>query len=104
MWKQLVSLIAIVFITVNLAAQVCTNVGRPPESAFPVCGDVSYTQTTVPICGNTSIPVPCFDGASYQNKNPFWYKISCYSTGTIGFVITPNDANDDYDWQLFDAT
>lgn len=104
MWKQVIAFIIIAFLAEDLAAQTCTNIGQTPESAFPVCGNESFSQTTVPICGNKTIPVPCFDGASYQNKNPFWYKFSCYVTGTIGFVIIPNDANDDYDWQLFDAT
>src|SRR5258708_31657744 len=104
MWKQVISIIIIFFLAEYLAAQTCTNVGQTPESAFPVCGNEAFSQSNVPICGNITVPVPCFDGASYQNKNPFWYKFTCYVTGTIGFVITPNDANDDYDWQLFDAT
>jgi gliding motility-associated-like protein len=104
MWKQVISIIIIIFLAENLAAQTCTNVGQTPESAFPVCGNEAFTQSNVPVCGNLNVPVPCFDGASYQNKNPFWYKFTCYATGTIGFTITPNDGNDDYDWQLFDAT
>jgi hypothetical protein len=27
-----------------------------------------------------------------------------YQTGTLGFVIEPLAANEDYDWQLFDVT
>src|SRR5258706_9522500 len=104
MWKQVISIIIIIFLAENLAAQTCVNIGQTPESAFPVCGNEAFSQTNVPICGTLNVPVPCFDGASYQNKNPFWYKFTCYTTGTIGFVITPSDANDDYDWQLFDAT
>ncbi len=36
--------------------------------------------------------------------NPFWYKFTCFSSGTLGFLLTPVDLNDDYDWQLFDIT
>jgi gliding motility-associated-like protein len=104
MWKWITSLITIIFLSGNSVAQTCINPGQTPVSAFPVCGNEAFSQTNVPICGNLNVPVPCFDGASYQNKNPFWYKFTCYATGTIGFVITPNDPNDDYDWQLFDAT
>jgi gliding motility-associated-like protein len=104
MWKQVIIIIIIIFLAENLVAQTCTNTGQTPESAFPVCGNEAFIQTTVPICGNITVPVPCSDGASYQNKNPFWYKFTCYATGTIGFTITPNDGTDDYDWQLFDAT
>src|SRR5215208_2074660 len=104
MWKQVISVIIIVFLIKNSAAQTCVNAGQTPESAFPVCGNEAFDQSTVPICGNLIVPVPCSDGASYQNKNPFWYKFTCYVTGTIGFTISPYDGNDDYDWQLFDAT
>src|SRR5690606_8553290 len=33
-----------------------------------------------------------------------WYKFTCFTAGTLGFVITPMDLADDYDWQLFDIT
>jgi gliding motility-associated-like protein len=42
--------------------------------------------------------------ASYQNKNPYFYKFTCYASGTLGFLITPLAANEDYDWQLWDIT
>ncbi len=43
-------------------------------------------------------------GATYENKNPFFYKFTCYTAGTLGFLITPLAANEDYDWQLYDIT
>jgi len=104
MWKQITNGLITILFAANSIAQTCTNPGQTPVSAFPVCGNEAFAQSNVPLCGNLNVPVPCFDGASYQNKNPFWYKFTCYVTGTIGFVITPTDANDDYDWQLFDAT
>lgn len=84
----------------------CTTLGQNPETAFPVCGTTSFSQTTVPICSTNDLVVPgCSgDGADYENKNPFWYKFTCYGSGTLGFVITPNDDNNDYDWQLYDIT
>lgn len=30
--------------------------------------------------------------------------MGCFSSGTLGFVITPDIANDNYNWQLFDIT
>jgi gliding motility-associated-like protein len=86
------------------SAQNCSNIGQTPASAFPVCGTAVFSQSNVPICGNTDIPVPCNDGALYQDKNPFWYKFTCYTAGSLGFIIKPNVASDDYDWQLFDVT
>ncbi|RYG04210.1 MAG: T9SS type B sorting domain-containing protein, partial [Chitinophagaceae bacterium] len=34
----------------------------------------------------------------------YWYKFTCFESGTLGFLITPENLNDDYDWQLFDIT
>lgn len=84
----------------------CVTLGQTPPTAFPVCGTTTFHQTTVPICSTNDLWVPgCTgDGALYANKNPFWYKFTCYQTGTLGFVITPNASDDDYDWQLYDVT
>ena len=88
----------------NMFAQNCTTIGQNPTSAIIICGTGDYSESSVPLCGNTSIPTPCTDGAAHQNKNPFWFRFACYSAGTIGFLITPYDPNDDYNWQLFDIT
>ncbi len=87
-------------------AQQCNTIGQTPSSAFPVCGVDTFVQTKVPICSGNTIPVPgCeSDGVSYTDKNPYWYKFTCFTSGTLGFLITPNDMGDDYDWELFDIT
>lgn len=88
-------------------AQECTSPGQTPSTAFPVCGTTVFKQTNVPICGSHDLYVPgCTgtDGALYANKNPYWYKFTCFTSGTLGFEITPNDVSDDYDWQLYDVT
>jgi gliding motility-associated-like protein len=72
-----------------------------------VCGTSTFQQNNVPICSSADLYVPGCTGsgnALYQNKNPFWYKFTCYTSGTLGFVITPNNLGDDYDWQLYDIT
>lgn len=86
--------------------QACNNLGQNPSSAFPVCGTSVFTQNTVPLCSGQPVPGPCngVGGVTLTDINPYWYKFTCYSSGSLGFVITPNDLNDDYDWQLFDVT
>ena len=81
----------------------CTTLGQTPSTAFPVCGSNVFSQAVVPICGNTPVPGAC-TGVIITDKNPFWYKFKCYSSGTLGFLITPLNLADDYDWQLFDVT
>lgn len=84
----------------------CTVLGQTPATAFPLCTKDTFVQTTVPICTNSKVIVRGCEGTNsdYEDKNPFWYKFTCYQTGTLGFLITPNDLNDDYDWQLYDVT
>ncbi len=87
------------------AQTVCTEIGQNPESSFPVCGNSVFSQTSVPLCGGRPIPVmPCGGDAPYTDVNPFWYKFTCFKTGTLGFSIVPINRGDDYDWQLFDVT
>lgn len=103
--KHIFFLILSLFFSSLGFTQVCTTLGQTPASAFPVCGTTNFHQQTVPICGLTPLFVPgCTDGANYMDTNPFWYKFTCYQSGTLGFLITPNDPNDDYDWQLYDIT
>ena len=84
--------------------QGCTTLGQNPATAFPVCGTRVFTQNTVPICLNPTLPVPGCDASVNYGKNPFWYRFTCFTTGTLGFVINPADVNEDYDWQLYDIT
>jgi gliding motility-associated-like protein len=84
-------------------SQACTTLGQNASTAFPVCGIDTFSQSTVPYCGGRAIPGNCSaDGVA--DANPFWYKFKCFKAGTLGFLITPNDLNDDYDWEIFDIT
>ncbi|WP_242696170.1 gliding motility-associated C-terminal domain-containing protein [Longitalea luteola] len=99
-------LLILMFMCSRLLAQNCTTLGQTPSTAFPVCGLNTFAQSNVPICSSHNLTVPgCTgDGAAYADKNPFWYRFTCYQTGTLGFLVTPNNANDDYDWMLYDIT
>lgn len=89
----------------RISAQACTQLGQTPQSAFPICGTKALKQASVPLCAGRSIPLPsCNSNTDYRDVNPYWYKFTCYETGTLGFTITPNDLSDDYDWQIFDVT
>lgn len=96
-------LLTLVLLSLFSFAQDCTTLGQNPGTAFPVCGTAKFIQKEVPTCGNRAIPGPCGDMA-YTDKNPFWYKFTAFTDGTLGFIITPNNLSSDYDWQLFDIT
>ncbi len=84
--------------------QFCTALGQNPTTAFPVCGKTVFQQSSVAICGTRTLPTLCNDNTPYTDKNPYWYKFTCYTAGKLGFLISPTDITDDYDWQLFDVT
>lgn len=83
----------------------CTTLGQTPETAFPICGNTTFQQTTVPLCStHSNVVVPgCSAQGGYPDANPFWYKFTCYAAGTLAFLINPIN-NDDYDWELYDIT
>src|SRR5690348_1871272 len=102
----LTAICLLVFGSVTLG-QNCTTAGQTPSTAFPVCGTSIFQQNTVPICVSHKLTVPGCSGsggANYQDKNPYWYKFTAYQSGTLGFLISPIDQGDDYDWQLYDIT
>lgn len=102
--KLFLVVLCIVFYS-YLAAQSCTAPGQNPSTAFPVCGTSTFTQASVPICGGRPMPYKgCGANSGLTDINPFWYKFTCFQAGTLGFLITPNDLGDDYDWELYDIT
>jgi gliding motility-associated-like protein len=92
----------------SLRAQIlgpgCTVLGQTPATAFPVCGSNTFVQDSVPICNDGSVTVPSCTGVNYTAINPYWYKFTCFKSGTLGLLISPKNAGDDYDWQLWDVT
>lgn len=100
---KILFVIAICFFTKTVVAQTCTGLGQTPATAFPVCGTSTFSQNSVPKCGGTLLPVHCTADA-VSDVNPYWYKFACFASGTLAFLITPKNINDDYDWQLFDVT
>jgi hypothetical protein len=104
--KLSIFVIILLLILGKLHAQVsnCSLLGQNPETAFPVCGTSVFQQDTVPLCGGRQVATLCIDDTLYTDKNPFWYKFTCFQSGKLVFFITPNTITEDYDWQIFDVT
>ena len=104
--KKILFVFPLILLTLITRAQTCNAPGQTPSTAFPVCGTKVFNQKEVPICRTASLVVPGCSGstADYGDRNPYWYKFTCYEAGTLGFLITPKDLGDDYDWQLYDIT
>jgi gliding motility-associated-like protein len=83
-------------------AQAFPQRGQQPATAFPVCGEDTFRQSKIPFGANGAIDyAACHKPLDFC---PFYYSFTCYVAGTLGFVITPDSANTDYDWMLFDIT
>ncbi|MFN0081850.1 MAG: gliding motility-associated C-terminal domain-containing protein [Ferruginibacter sp.] len=83
----------------------CTSAGPggTAESSISVCTSSPFNQTNLPACIGPNLPLSSCPDPITSNSS-IWYKINCYSNGTLGFVIQPNTPGDDYDWVLMDVT
>jgi gliding motility-associated-like protein len=102
--RGLLTLFAFLVCAALCAQPACTTPGQNPSTAFPVCGTSTFAQASVPICGGRKMPFKNCPGDLLTDVNPFWYKFTCFQNGTLGFLITPLDQSEDYDWELYDIT
>ncbi len=93
----------LLLVSFTARAQNCAGPGRVPELAIPVCGSLTFHQPDVPTCTGPALPYTnCF--AQALSDNSVWYKFHCLQAGTLGFLIAPASASDDYDWHIADVT
>lgn len=104
MEKTITFLFLFIFSGTICLGQTCTHPGQTPESAINLCGSATIIMNVPTRCGQTPVPIPCGDGYPYSNKNPVFFKILCFGSGTLGFNITPIDLNANFSWALFNVT
>lgn len=104
MIKKLLTLIFFCSLfVIHVKAQNCTLPGMTPDNAIPVCGTSVFHQDQVTNCSGPNVAqTGCPVGAT--SSSSFWYKFTCYQTGSLGFLISGISSTDDYDWVLFDIT
>lgn len=103
--RKYLAVFGLLIATVQHSHAQCTTLGQTAATAFPVCGTSVFSQSNVPSCVNKQVIVPgCGSENTYYDVNPFWYRFTCFTSGTLGFLIDPISANDDYDWQIWDIT
>ncbi len=103
--KKLLLFVALLGSTwITLQAQPCSLPGMTPATAIPVCGTQIFRQNTVVSCTGTNLANNACAGIVVTTDNSFWYKFHCYTSGTLGFLITPQGSNTDFDWELLDVT
>lgn len=83
--------------------QACSLPGMTPDNAIPVCGTAIFHQASVVNCTGPDVAsTGCNVGVT--SNSSFWYKFTCYTSGTLGFLIRGISNTDDYDWSLLDIT
>ncbi len=105
MIKRLLTPIGLLLsVVLSTYAQPCSTIpGMSPGNALPVCGTSVFHQDVVINCSGLDVAqVGCAVGAS--SASSFWYKFTCFQTGSLGFLISGISSTDDYDWVLFDIT
>lgn len=104
MVKKILLLVVLCFSYIlHSNAQTCSLPGMTPDQAYPVCGTSVFHQSLVTNCSgpniaSTGCPQPVTSSSS------FWYKFTCFQTGTLGFLLSGVSGSDDYDWAMFDVT
>ena len=104
MIKRIPALIVFLFlIAFKSYAQPCSLPGMTPDNAIPVCGTSVFHQSIVTNCSGPDVAqTGCSVGVT--SSSSFWYKFTCFQSGTLGFLISGISSTDDYDWVLFDIT
>lgn len=72
--------------------------------AIPVCVPVYQESQSPSGVGNYNQEIGPGQTCNFNETNSIWYIFTASQSGQLGFLITPNDLNDDYDWVLFDLT
>ena len=71
--------------------------------AIPVCQKV-YVENLPPTGFGEIKEINNSINCIPDENNSIWYVFTVNKTGKFGFLLTPNDPTEDYDWALFDMT
>ncbi len=97
-------LFTILLTTTALWAQIPTD--QDCLGAIPVCQDIYVQANSYSGTGNYTNEIPTSGSCpgnclSSGEKNDVWYIFTVQTGGDLGFDITPNNLNDDYDWAVY---
>lgn len=87
----------------SVAAKAQTPTVQDCLGAIPVCQPV-YMENTSPT-GDGNYDNEINPNISCTTElNSIWYVFTVNQNGNLGFLITPNNITDDYDWAVYDIT
>ncbi len=104
MLKKLLYSFIIITFSARAAAQTCSLPGQTPDKAYPVCGTSVFHETVISSCTGPNVASNGCASIGVTSSSSIWYKFTCYQSGSLGFLITGINPDDDYDWGLYDVT
>ncbi len=72
--------------------------------AIPVCQQIYSEDQSLSGNGNYQNEINTSISCTAGEISSTWYTFTVNNSGDFGFLITPNNINDDYDWALFNLT
>jgi gliding motility-associated-like protein len=101
--RRLVCAFYLLHITFYITAQTPNN--QDCGGAIPVCQEVYNQANSFSGEGNIIGEInPINSCLGVGERNCVWYTMTIQQDGLLNFTITPNSANDDYDWAVFNLT
>jgi len=102
MKRPLLLLLVNIFLQVHLIGQTPTI--QDCLGAIPICNRI-YSETFVPSGGgNYPDEINPATVCGFPEEGSVWYTFKVNKSGDFGFLITPDQLSDDYDWALFNIT
>ena len=95
-------LLILVFFAAQATGQIPTIQDCP--GAIPVCQQIYEEDLSPSGSGNYPNEINANISCTSGEINSIWYTFTVDQSGDFGFLITPNNLNDDYDWALFNIT
>src|SRR6218665_2964347 len=107
--KNIAALLIFIFLQATFTtvlSQQCSAPGTVPSSAIPVCGTTPFIQPTISLCTGPPVATKGCGGTVVSSSRSYWYKFTCFQSGSFGFEIrgVNPSVDDDYDWVLYDIT
>lgn len=100
--KQLLTLSLSLLGTLHLCLAQTAPVGDC-LGAIPVCQRI-YSEINSPSGFGNEVEINPTYNCMQTEANTIWYTFTVNNSGNFGFLLTPNNSIDDYDWALFDIT
>lgn len=108
-WKITKPLSLFIFIAFSMGTLIAQPTIQDCAGAISICQPIYVENTSPSGMGNVPNEINSHNNPGgfvcmADERNSIWYRFTVDNTGDFGFLIKPNDPDDDYDWALFNIT